>query len=1039
MLGEEGDGKTWSVASWLSWSIKKTEKFPAVLFYSSTDIPNNDPSSLLSSVISKRISQITEEQSQKRLSRWKSRTEGELPLLLIVLDGINEHRSHQWWRTLLESLEGKDWKSQVAIIITSRSSYWEQYFRSLTNISAQTFTIQPYNEAELKTALANYNLRPQDIEQSLFPIICKPRYFDLMVKLRERIAESGDITVARLVYEDWRDRLERKRNIELTNQAFQDFICKLAADHQLRSASFSDIDIDENLPAFSDNKKAIFEELSTGGILIPQGRGNYYKVDERLLKYAFGLLLVDQLEHNSEGDQDFKEIIASWLEPHAEMDIKATICEFAALHALGLTNFPRAAKVALLQAWLNSRNPEQGADINLVAYLPKDPQSYIELAAELWAELHENVWAQEFLIRAFLKHYSLPHVASVLHSTFKHWLGYVNISGSPYRRSTEQDKTLIKQEIEKRLGFPIKPGAFTYANYEFMAIEDDALLNLGRIAIIFISYLPRGNFIEAISIGCVAEAIMGRPENYDLYGWTIRTSPTPIWSEIKKAAEQLLSVNTLVTQQAAYRLLSFESSKEGYQLQQRIPEDIFPPNQYFELYKQDPCESGFAWSEEDCIKCLQREDLEIAQVLRQIAPHCIDPKFLIPEKLKLELPYILDTIDSKSLWILLVSTSADLDFERYEPVLLAKAPDSLADYLCLQVRQIDERKGMALRQFSIYLIRYYLIFQDRENLVIKQIWENLIESYENWGEPERLAQHFLFKLVLRHTAASEQLSYLLSCPDSSDFDSLDYENAFLPITNWEEVERQFAGATTPTKLIRCLWFISENPAVIPTEFLNKNIVPLIEHEDKTIRAFTLQIIYEAREKHSSQIIINGSWKWEPKIDVQEGHWGSLLFCEQGEIIPFEDLRNRIHPNFLGYAIKHRGKRKEEIQKLVEIINEDMAQVSNSPFGVKITYDPDDLEMIFELYPEVISQWADKVLAPDVEVKFLRSSFCIAFCIALLKQDLNKGIELCMRLDEVEANSREINKALFNTAPNETLPNYGNKNLKCVPMMMSLCS
>lgn len=45
-------------------------------------------------------------------------------------------------------------------------------------------------------------------------LISKPRYFDLMVQLKDKIANCGDVTIERLIYEDWKDRTRRKKQVD---------------------------------------------------------------------------------------------------------------------------------------------------------------------------------------------------------------------------------------------------------------------------------------------------------------------------------------------------------------------------------------------------------------------------------------------------------------------------------------------------------------------------------------------------------------------------------------------------------------------------------------------------------------------------------------------------------------------------------------------------------------------------------------------------------------------------------------------------------
>jgi len=633
MLGEEGDGKTWSVVSWISHRLRNVDEFPPVLFLSSIEVGDNEPEMLISRAIARHLHGLEQEQWKKRIDRWTKRAVSHVPLFFIVLDGINERWNPQWWRTLLEKLAGQPWASQVAFLITCRSAYWKRHFEPISHLQCVTYTLSAYNDKELDEALVHHNLRRSDIQEDLLDQIRKPRYFDLVVKHREKVVETGDMTVARLIYEDWRDRLERKRNISLDDDSFKQFICQLALKSQDGSRYISDQDIEHSLPSFNEDKQLVLEELRTGGVL-QSGRIGY-QVDKKLLIYGFGLLLVDQLEGVSESpEKDLSEAIAEWLEPHAEIDIKAAICGFAALHALSLRDYPKRAKIALLQIWVYSLNPGQTAESDFVAYMPIDPQCYIELAEIVWSDAAENTWAQELLMRAFLQ-WCKPNSTSQLHSAFERWLGFVHIYGIPSLRGQSGERTeYIKQEITERLGCQPQVGKkVTVGSFTITVIEDDGLLRLGRVALAVISHLPRGTFLHAIATGCLAETIMGIPSKYDLFAWLFRSSPTSLWEEVRREVNQLLEIDNHSAQKTVCRLLSFEGSHEGYQLQKTLPHTLVLINPDIEQHKRDPCNSWFQWNQAECEICLLRHDLSPEQIARKLKSHCINPNLLVPDDL----------------------------------------------------------------------------------------------------------------------------------------------------------------------------------------------------------------------------------------------------------------------------------------------------------------------------------------------------------------------------------------------------------------------
>ncbi len=333
LLGEEGDGKTWALAAWLSRRIKALSNSPPVVMLCSEDVVWNDPSALLVHHLAGNSSLTDKDFWEKRLDRWLRRAPNGNPLLLLVLDGINERRRPDWWRTLLErNLAAEPWHGRAAVIITCRAGYWEQHFKPSPRIPTKTFVLAPYSDSELNEALQVHHLNRSEIPANVLPLMRKPRYFDLVVRHRQRMAESGDITIARLMYEDWRDRYGRKTAIPLDDISFQNVLMALAQKHREGASKLSWADIRELLPGTADPEN-VFLEVSTGGVLRPQGA--YYRVEERPLVQGLGLLLAEETRLAWDaGDVDVPEAVARWLEPHADMDIKADICGAAVLHAL---------------------------------------------------------------------------------------------------------------------------------------------------------------------------------------------------------------------------------------------------------------------------------------------------------------------------------------------------------------------------------------------------------------------------------------------------------------------------------------------------------------------------------------------------------------------------------------------------------------------------------------------------------------------------------------------------------------------------------
>jgi hypothetical protein len=935
LLGEEGDGKTWGAAQWIGNNLQSQKDFPPVVFMSSLEVRTNEPDDLISEIINRRLKGYPLEQWKGRVNRWIEHREICGPLLFLVLDGINERHKPQWWRRLLEKLSSSPWFDKIAVIITCRQGYWQRNFQSLSNFQFTTWAINPYNDSELEEALRTHQLSRAQISDSLLALIRKPRYFDLTVKYRQQMADSGDMTPARLVYEDWKDRHSRKSNMSLNSNDFESFIRNLA-ERYIQSPVLNSKDIADNLP-LNDDQAQILEELRTGGILRYQyGR---LQVDPKFLQYGFALLLVDELEQQVHlNEKALEEVIAEWLEPHSGMDIKAEICHFASLIALHRSELSKDLKVALLQAWVFSQNPSITTDKDFIAYLPLDPKAYVMLAEIVWSDAYENPWAQELVMQAFMRWKDHENVLTTLTQAFERWLGFVHRFGFAFDRQNQSAEEL-HNKINERISQEIPIGEFSFCGNPFTAIEDDGLLRLGRVALGIISLLPKNNFIRAVTLGCLADAIMDYPSRYDLFQWVISTSQEPIADEIKSEVKQLISNKNLVALQAAHSLLSFEGSNNAYQIQQTLQDDLFPINPQLAEHMEDPCNSWFQWSEEDCKKCLTRTDLAPYQIVQKISNYCLNPDFAVPEDLGDRLQLLIEEISVDELWSTHWRGGDDIKYEQCEAVLCAYIPQTVADKLCNAIQSVQQRTGENLRQLCFHFASNYLIFTNNEHEVIRQAWQEINAKFNDFGDLERIAEARLFWIVLKNLDPNQQLNHFYSRSEELiDFTFL--EKSFKSNISISEEIKALLRDGNQMQIQRILSFLAKHPKNLHKEIVQEFIYHLINHTDSFIRSIALKILFGANIDSINQNFLNRTWKWDLSYHEAENYWGSYFLCKYASSESYATLSKCIHPAYIGYLVSLRGTKEAEICEFINYISQAWNKIYEETFQV-----PDDLPLI----------------------------------------------------------------------------------------------
>lgn len=922
LLGEEGDGKTWAVASWLAQRIQDDPDFPPTVFLPSHAAEHSNPKTLLCAVIERQLGSSHEKMWDRRLDRWMKRTKSDAPAMLLVLDGINERHQPSWWRELLEGLAAEPWGACVGVLVTCRATYWNESLANLRHLNTCCWALPPYDDRELDDALAGNNLTRRDIGKSLMPLIRKPRYLDLTVKHRASMEESGDVTAARLIYMDWKDRLERKTNLNLSDEAFRDLICDLARKALDGGGCVREPQVEAMLPS-RVAKADTLEELRTGGVL--RGVGSRYVVDERMLTMGFGLLLADGVRSVAGLQrQDLIETIAQWLEPQADMDIKARICENAALHALLVPGFPLDARVALLNAWIGSHNPGPYAKEDFPAYFPLDPDSYFRLSEILWSDAGDNPWGQELMMRTLLRWCRREAFQPVLRETFERWLGFVHPHGSPCQRGTDEETTgRVSRQIADRVGFDIRLGELAFAGYLFYAVEDDGLLRLGRAALAVISHLPRRPFLRAIITGCIAEAVMGHAEKHAPFSWTLASSCESLWTEVEQAAQELLAYDHIVSKQAAYWLLSFEGSEQAVRLRQTLPrEQLFPDSPLETRRKEDPCVSWFPWTRDDCEMCARRADLQPFWLAGRLKSFCTAPDLSIPGDLGVRIVPLAGAIDTGSIWSDLWVTSEDHVFDEIEPALCICAPDDLAALINRIACRVNDREGLPLRQLALHLISHHPILDEEARRHVYRAWRKLHDRQrrlrDHDHDHDRLSEALLFSLCLRDFDQPEQLRHLLERPGDA-LDLVSFERLFRPIEDWASVSDHLQTLSDSISLRRVLWMVSAHAGSIP-EHLWPALLSLVSHEDKRVRGRALRILYTTGYAPAMQAFVEGEWRWDPAHCEEENHWGSLLLSEYVDTLTYSELRKRIHPAYLGYAVELRDSRVAGLSQYAEDVD-----------------------------------------------------------------------------------------------------------------------
>lgn len=918
VTGEEGDGKTWAVGSWLANRISAGDSGPIPLWVPSRDATADEVEELVAQCFSRRLGQ-NPDRWRNRLRRWATAARGDQPLVLLVLDGINERHPPDWWRRIIEGLAAEPWVSAIAPLVTTRSTYWPKV-AGYSHIEWHRVQVSGYDESELETALAQRELAREVLPPEILPLVRKPRYLELAVQHRTAMVASGDITVPRLIYEDWRDRESRRAGLA-SEAEFQQAIATLAGIQRERQRLQP-----SDLAAATAGSKdgALLGELQTSGVLVPEGR--HWKVEPARLALGLGLLLVERLSEDGEGRPP-SEILESWLEPAPDIDLKARIVEHAVIHALRSETCQREIKSLLISKWLGMRNQEARLATATAAYFLLDPTAFLSAAEALWSDDVDDAWAEEVLKDALERFASTASVLPHLVAAFERWLGFVLDHDEARDRGATHESRLA--QLSEEVGREVTTGRLEHAGVTLTVVSDAGLLRLSRLALAIISTTDRRPFAHALATGYLADALDDRSSVAELCRWVIRTAAENLWPLLEPAGRRFAEAGSTAGRQAAYRLFTSVGTAAAVALRTAIPDDTFPTSALLARYEQDPCTAGFAWRTEHCSRCAGRDDVPVRIMAQQLAKCVRDPTFAVPQNTVDRLVAAAETIDTQKVWSSVGQTEHDLSFDTVEAVTASCAPSALADVVRRIAVEVRSREELALRQLAYQLRRFRLALTPAEMSAISLTWDRLrIDQVDEDKETTR-AEHALFDLLLSGMSAGEQLDGLLKRPREAKLYT-SFGNHFKPLP-WGELRERLQRAQHEHETACILALACSHPKTVPGE-AGADLTPLLESDDALVRYLALMLTYRAGLDSAAKAFSTTGWR-AGIVDgrlPQEDHWGSLVLVRWGTDLTYDELRERVAPTYLGEAVSSRGARPSEVALYAEDLDEAWRHCSREP-------------------------------------------------------------------------------------------------------------
>ena len=934
LLGDEGDGKTWAAAAWLAKRLQSQAPTSPILFIPSRDASSENPRKLVAATICRGPTKRGRAFWRRKLLRWLERQSESAPVLLLVLDGINERKTPSFWRSLVQKLNGDRWRGRVAVLLTCRKKYWEQHFKAVIP-AAKTCEVLPYNDHEFRQALQQAKISPLNLPQALqgSDLIRKPRFFDLMLQHRERVDEWGELTKARLFYEDWKDRVTRKGKVELTDGHFKELIQALTKEHSKSRKWLDDAALKECLPPFLEGRALL--ELEDEGVLVR--RHGLSQVKEELLPTALGMLLATDVarEFTLDPSKNLEELVKRQLEPYAGTDLESEICETAVLHSLSQSDFGREIRMSLLASWAVCKNFGHDAEGRFSAYLVLDPKSYLELGPRLWRD--DSSSGRYLFTEALVQNLRTDALSPELPGAFEKWLGFIDLDGYPIQWGRDDSKReMVRNQIERRIGSKACQGAIQVAGVELTVIEGD-LWGLRSLTMALMTHFPRQRFLRALMIGCIADSVMGWPSMLRPMAWVLGSSNEPLWEAIEKEVDWLLQQGGEVARAAAGQLLfCYGTPAARKKLEQ---EGLSCPK------LQDPWQdtleerlrSPFSWTREDCDIFPHREEPSDRDIALGLSPYSTDPSLQLPAGFEERLSRQIEETGIEDLWSARPPTSAEHELSHIVPAACRWAPkslqrlferifESLSETAAEEIRQPPANPTYACYRLSRQLNQHELMLSREHREESARLGLALSSSAGEQIDLNDRSERYFFEFAAPALETEEQLEWLVDSPAKS-LDNFSLERVFKPISDWDAFEALLHRSLESERCWTALWFASKHPGAIPQKILAE-ITGLVTHENSTVRWLALQILFNSGSEEIARAFVRSDWGWRNTQAKYEWQFGSLILGKFGQELLFSEIEDRVHRSWLGYAVEKRGGRPEEVDRYGDLIHQAWKQLKH---------------------------------------------------------------------------------------------------------------
>ena len=1040
VMGLEGVGKTWATLEWL---IDSKPEQPVVLIApSSAATSMSDVSeSNLKRFLAERLYEVSgvrdSEHWLRRLDYLLKRLADEGPVLTVVFDGLNQEPSVQWLH-LLKVLQSDPFSERVRVIVSTRKHHFESKLSTLNSliVPAVPIVVDRYDIApggELDRMLEYEGLVRADLHSDVLEIARTPRLFELVVRFRKRLVESGQVTVHRLLWEYGRDSLGVRAGISFSEDEWKDWLKNIARQYREGIQEYSIKSLGDTVSRPDLTEREVYARLSDiiDGRFATRSASGDLQLTPAVVSHALGAALLKHLDQVTSPTFENLDIkLKQWLDPIAGFDEPAEVLRAAVsiLVEQGRSATSPAPGV-LLTAWLQHQNVTDAHRQEIADLAPNFPAALLDAVENSDSYVHESArhWAVNAL-RAIPRTDSVARDAIVTRT--RRWMGTV-YRDIDTRQSAKKEHNKWRSDQLKKLIGADSAGPISVAGVELELVDQSLGLVKASVPSILEGF-PLAKALPTFEAAAVALAVTDRSGCWDALKWfcllnEFDPEETAIGlrglSEKVRRREPEPGVHPDLPKRMAALLLWLTGQERDDAAASSLDPGIDNIFTYEKDYLPQPGGSWFPLERRHAQVVLHDTELPLRFRIQRIGDLWLDPSFVPSDTFVTELRNAAACIDVEKLNRTGGRTIEDHNFEELEPALARCAPDLLADLVRRKLRSLETCPLKSRYWSAISATAHFVLSGEAEAAAARTLRLN---GCDDDTSNESYAASQLLLMEIQNLDGRNQVEALIEA--DLMYILFDFTEVLRPLTP-EDVDALINRYTPGSQKQQqdLLKLLAIHPVQL-TDDAWSWVEAFAKQEDDNLATLAF-ILNQADPLRFGRTLLDDGWSWSPDKHIYVNHYGTDALIEASFSLSFEELAPRLAPWQLLEAVRRRGADPAEVRLAAgifgaaltgNVLNEmEMvldAEAQKQAYHRSIEtaasricearrsgadlfqaiFDKRDFEPIFHHAPDYIDQWLEGCSGPTAEfqcrVRLAEGAF-LALCEALLIQDPERGSQL----------------------------------------------